>query len=525
MRRPARMLATVLILCVAYVAPPALADGKFFRRVEVADEPGIAAQRAVLAFKDGVETLVVQSEVQSADTSYGWILPLPAEPTSIEPCPANTLSVLADVVTPRVVDLPSTLPWIALFLVLATFVSGMEHVRARHRGARSRAGVIAFAAVLLLGAVLIAVPTLSVQSGNADAGVRVLQTTKAGAYDVSVITGDSADAVEAWLKDNGFACPPAARAVLAEYVAEHWCFLAAKVSADAAGEALHHPLSVAFPAKRAVYPMKLTGYDGKPLQLDLFVIADRAASAAGLRSWLSDRFIVDDGYTGGGNLGGEHATVFTSLGRSVQAIGVPAVTDLMWAGCTLTRLHGRLSAAAMKSDIALDWSDAGPARAAVYDRTSALRYASSVAALAFVVVFIWLVSVAEKKRWSSVEFLRKRGAAVLLIVAAIGAARYFTLEVVPTRISIHSWIRGIVAVLAHRDALDKLAESPPEQPFPEAYRALLSRRQIEESADRDPEHPGDYRIEKTEDGWRLTVLDRNYVPVTIAIAPDGTPRR
>jgi len=37
--------------------------------------------------------------------------------------------------------------------------------------------------------------------------------------------------------------------------------------------------------------------------------------------------------------------------------------------------------------------------------------------------------------------------------------------------------------------------------------------------------PGDYFIRPTVTGWSLTIVDRLYVPVTIAISSNGVPQQ
>jgi len=515
----------VIVLFTSSVLPSAHADGKFFRRAEVADEPGIAAQRAVLAFRDGVETLIVASEVESTDTSFGWILPLPAEPVSIEPCPANTLDALASLLPPRIVEVPRPVPLVAGLLALAALIAGVEHVRARRANRRSGWAPLALAGGLLVGAVLLCMPTLSRARGVGAGGVQVLRSEKAGVYDVTVIQGDSAESVEAWLTSNGFAAPPTATAVLREYVAEGWCFLAARISRDAGTDATHHPLKITFPAEKPVYPMRLTGSDGQPLRLDLFVIGDRAADAPGMTPWFRGAVESDAGYASGGEIGGEYPPVFrATAGEFVAAVGLPAVADLLWDGCTLTRLHGRLGPGEMKADIAPRWETKPPQRHPVYARSSALTYAGGVAALAFVVLFLAAASAAGAKRAPVGAFLRRRGVPALLLAVAIGAGRYFTLDVERIRVEERGRLATIIAVGAHREALAELTREPPAGPFPDAYRKRVRSLYAQASDAREPSAPGDYRIEALDEGWRLTILDRNYIPVTVHIGADGVPR-
>jgi len=134
-----RLLVLALVACSA---DSVIADGKFFRRLEVADEPGIQAQRAVVAFRDGIETLIVQSDVAGKDSSYGWVLPLPAEPTSIEPCQANSLNALGSVVRPEVAEFPLGILVFSFFVALITVAVCIDYLRRPSSASTCAAGCV-----------------------------------------------------------------------------------------------------------------------------------------------------------------------------------------------------------------------------------------------------------------------------------------------------------------------------------------------------------------------------------------------
>ncbi|MCA9249938.1 MAG: DUF2330 domain-containing protein, partial [Phycisphaerales bacterium] len=377
------------------------ADGKFFRRLEVADEPGIAAQRAVVAFRDGVETLIVQSDIENAGESIGWVLPLPAEPTSIEACPPVTLNALTKTVRPEFAKPKTGLMLFLLAFMVLTIYACLDHVHcAKHSIER---GLLAslLALLILIMISLFMVPSLmGVPAKSASSDVKILQTTTAGVYDVSIIKANEAAAITDWLTSNGFACPPTATPVIADYIKDDWCFVAAKVAPETSGDVTHHPLRVSFPTSQAVYPLRLTGSDGAPIQLDLFVIAKQRAAGVGMKTWVCERMHPNREYRQFKKYSRTQPPIYKAKAFLSPPVGLEGVSDLMWPNCTLTRLHGRLSPTDMKNDLELSWHPLPEKPIRLHNRKSALTLSGIVFAAIVILVFPFSVNPAVKRNWS-----------------------------------------------------------------------------------------------------------------------------
>lgn len=524
---PKRLFAILLAL---FGASSALADGKFFRPQNVVDEPGIRAQRAVIAWKDGVQTLIVQSDVvvgENAAQDYGWILPLPAEPTSIEACEPSTLKLVSAAFGPWIAPEPSAFVIISLFVLLITLLACEGQLRkGRKRTAAGAAGrILLFSALSLLFFMLILMPSLS-RAGDAaiSDGVAITQSVRAGVYDVQILKGETGKAVVDWLTANGFATPAAARGVIDQYVADDWRFLAARVSPEAAGTLTHHPLKVTFPTANAVYPLRLTGSDGAPINLDLFVIGDQFATADGMRCWAAARFdaLAKSRYDLGrfGDYACEIPPVFES--DSGKQFGVPDVTGLMWPSCAMTRLHGRLSAVDMRTDMRLGWrAEAGRLRP-VHSTTAASGLTIGVTALTLTLLLTLFTLRAVGPGLTLGQMLRKHGIVILGVAALAGAARFATLDVVPVA------PRGyahIYALSAHHSSLENGPRPAAEGAFPDVHARFLSASRQTPAELADLDRPGDYVIKPAEGGWRLTIIDRNFTPVTIRVSAEGKPVR
>lgn len=527
--KPLALVPTLLgIAALLCTTAPAFADGKFFRRLEVADEPGIQAQRAVVAFKDGIETLIVQSDLVGQGDSFGWLLPLPAAPTRIAPCAPYTLTALAKIVRPEMAEFSATTFIFCLVLMVSVVAACLNHLHVKSTG-KDRGAPLRMLLTIVIPIFLAAflLPTLSSER-KLDDDVNVLQSTQAGIYDVSVIQSPSAEAVADWLKTNGFAAPPSATAAIQDYVSRHWCFLAAKVSAKPGETVTHHPLKITFPTREAVYPMKLTGSDGQPVQLDLFVIAKDRAGATGLRTWVSGTFVENEGsQTFFSEFECNVPPVYKSDGLHFAHLGIPAVTEMMWPGCVLTRLHGRLEPDAMTQDLTLSWGAPVSQQTTLHSSGDALGRSAAFAMLIVTLLFLPLTWIAVRSGWTWRELLRRRLGVVLLPALLISGAEYAALETVRVKSAPPPDVRNPIPLYVHLTVLEELGTHPPAGLFPEGYRKLLLAKQPDTLVDpaEQLERVGDYQIEPAENGWKLTIIDGSFIPVTISIDQAGQPRR
>ncbi len=80
----------------------AFGDGCYIPERAVKKIPDIVAQRAVLSWKDGVETLIIASALDSQSQQLGWIIPVPAVPKTIEKATPGSLKTLDFCIQPRI---------------------------------------------------------------------------------------------------------------------------------------------------------------------------------------------------------------------------------------------------------------------------------------------------------------------------------------------------------------------------------------------------------------------------------------
>jgi hypothetical protein len=337
---------------VAFLLPASLAfgDGCYVPERAVRKIPEITAQQAVLSWKDGIETLVISSALDSKAQTLGWIIPMPAVPTEIGKATPGGLRTLDFCIQPKIIhDLSRELR----AAVLVVLVSNLLVATWLYKRARLGCLVISLLFLLLLSSLTLSAGTSGLGIVTRASGVRVEKTATVGSYAIGILRPSQANGLDSWLNDNGFAAlPNAAGQTIADYISKGWVFAAIKLTRSESGANVPHPIKLVFPSKEAVYPMKLTAIAGGKPGFALFVIADKRASCDMLEEEFCDRFAKDGGY---GPAEAENNVWFggTTTGCT---IGHAAICSLMWNGCVLTKFAGTIDATWMNKDIHFAWN-------------------------------------------------------------------------------------------------------------------------------------------------------------------------
>jgi hypothetical protein len=339
----------VLLLCVS----AAFGDGCYFPEQAVRKIPDIPAQRAVLSWKDGVETLVISSALKSEAQKLGWIIPLPAVPQTIEKETPGGLKTLGLCIQPEIThDLYPAIKAAVVSALIANLIMGTFLFK--------RKRVVDVIIVVLLLVVFYSL----LLSASAGAGgsikatkMRVEKSVAVGAYQISILRPKKLGDLNAWLGENGFSTlPAAADAVVDDYLAKGWVFAAIRLTRGESGANAPHPIRLVFSAKQAVYPLRLTALARGNTQFEVFAIGRDTASCDLLKEEFCDRFTklspgtwalyVPDRYEPGDSCQGN---------SSRCRIGHSAICSLMWNDCVLTKFSGTISAAEMTKDIDFQW--------------------------------------------------------------------------------------------------------------------------------------------------------------------------
>ena len=340
-----RILLCLTFLLIGTIAQDALANGVYIPERAELKLPEIPMQRAMVRWRDGEETLVVESALRTESRQVGWILPIPAEPAKLEVADPDMLKSMAMLMQPRVIhDLWSYVSgvwqWAVLILLMTLGVTVLR------RGV-AEALVLAFFLLMLYSIFL---PSLAGLSGvDGVNGVDVITSQRVGDYEATTLRAKDAAAVSGWLKAIGLReLSSEAAAAVESYITRGWCFVVARVAVPDREAFAPSALALTFPVERPVFPMRLTALAGGETRVDLFVVGERSVRAAGFE------VISSDAYAASTDQQWDFPVYKSEIGLAVA--NADAVRQ-MWDGCVLTHLTRTMGPAEMAAgdvEITLD---------------------------------------------------------------------------------------------------------------------------------------------------------------------------
>lgn len=496
----------LLLLALIGFGGGALADGKVFPPTAYPVEVRIPDQRAILAWSNGVERLVIETRFTGAGTNFAWVVPLPSAP-KVEAATRGLFPTLTHLLRPSVVHNPTAWWRLAVFvgaiawLLLSVRQSGTIRW---HDWVASLLAGLGFGGIelLILGIVVFSACMFSVYGvrvrrlsfmevvaiilihflvagmalpamakakakGGSDS-VEILDRQLAGVFETTTLTARDPGALRGWLNTNGYALPKDVEPVIADYLRDGWVFVASKVRREASSSEAGslHPLSFTFAAKEPVYPLRLTGVGNGNLEVDLFVFGPERAKAAGFKVRDAVRPQIMETTTESLQLGGRNSGLPLAHAGLQEAAGNAAF---------VTRLQGTLTPEQMRQDAVIQWDGIGEVRDVRYSRLGATLSVLNWTGSALCLFFVGVAAVA---RWRGVEptrYAKAMVAAVAVIAAATGFG-YAQLEVVPVTLErrFARWVDFRNQQLAVRIALmDELGTNAPITV--EAVRAALQR--------------------------------------------------
>ena len=445
-----------------------LADGMVVPTIAFPAKVEVPDQQALIHFTNGTERLVIETHFVGAGTNFAWIVPLPGEPV-IEEASAGLFPTLDYILRPEIVhDVPKhysailALTWFlylllfvrptgrmnlldvtaCILVVIGVVISNMERagsglaildsivfvdlmaitilVRFWKRFSLFTNAVLIFFLAIQFCAVLLtssAVRARSMGTSLSAENVSVLNRQIVGVFETTTIASHDAQALQTWLRDNGFAVSKDSDPAIENYVKENWVFVAVKIRRDKTDSEISapQPLSFTFKTEKPVYPMQLTGADNQPLSVELYVFGQARAEASHFKVAACTR----PAYPASSDYWSYRTP------EQLQIVH-PLLQKWVKDSPVVTKLVGTLTPEQMKEDVQLNWTSFAEKRERLFSRvgaeTEALNWGTGIFAAGLCVTFAYT----RRKKDSQSQPFRFIGIPAILGIVLAGAI-YFAL--------------------------------------------------------------------------------------------------
>ncbi len=244
---PAIAVATALTFMASTVTPAAACGGFFCNAVALS--PIYQAGERILFVEqgDGLVTMHIEVSYSGDPTDFAWILPIPEAPRDA----AGNALPLEEAVQVSSQRIFSTLqantdPIFQVNQTYETVCAGGDGSGGGDLASTSEGG-----------------DGDDVGDGAAGPAVQVLEEAKVGPYDAQLIEADDADALFAWLNDNGYYQDPNAKSLLQHYMDIDFVFVGVKLASGKDNGDLR-PLAITVSEGAPCVPLRLTSIAATP---------------------------------------------------------------------------------------------------------------------------------------------------------------------------------------------------------------------------------------------------------------------
>ncbi len=372
----------------------------------------IPDQEALIHYRDGVETLVIETRFNAEGDRFAWLVPLPAMP-QIAPVTTGVFPTLRILFQPRVVHNIDAYYVAAILIAFPAICLLCRKYRV----------FLWYTALLFLGSILLPSFGTAGSLGSATPtgadSVKVHARQFVGSYEIATVSSEQPDALLKWLEVNGFVAPPRTQTAIAAYTSEGWVFAAIKLRRDKndGTTSAPHPLAFTFPTSRAVYPLRLTGTHDGPCRIDLYVLGSQRASLPG--------FIVESctkvAFGEPRNADDDNWGWFSEFGDKLP-VGHAGIKALVKDSSVATKLSVTLSPAGMSQDAWLNWEPFHAAEQVVYSRAGVFRILVNVVVILLCTIGVVLAAMHRVGRMSPSSGIRIAVRSTFISLAVSGVA-------------------------------------------------------------------------------------------------------
>jgi hypothetical protein len=388
-----RMKRSLSFLLFLLLPVTVLADGKMIPTIALPANVTIPDQRALIHFTNDTERLVIETRFTGSGTNFAWVVPLPGQPV-IEEASTGLFPTLQYLFRPNI---QHNIPHYYLGILFLIVIVCLFRLAAQSVSNAFKIAIVIFILLLLFLAASL-IPTLAPAGsrrmvaslkGPEEQTVSILDRKLVGIFEITTVASRDPNALQAWLRDNGFAVPTNTDPVIASYVKDGWVFVAAKVRRDTAGleTSTPHPLSFTFKTDKPVYPMRLTGVDNGPLEVELYVFGPARANASHFKVERCTRPNYPE-------LPSKDMMYWRSWSPETPDIVHPLLRKWVNGSPVATKLTATLSPADMRQDVWLDWVPFSEKKNHLFSktgaRTRALNWGSGLFAAGLLAVYAFL---------------------------------------------------------------------------------------------------------------------------------------
>jgi len=419
-------LALLSLLFVYHISD---ADACFVPKM-VKKLPNIPTQRALVKYRGGTETLIIESTLDGNGRDYGWIIPVPNQPKKIEKVSPGFLKTLSLQLQPKIHYQPHPKPFDIYIYTLYTFLVLIAcFIFMRWGAKRSILPLILIVFFMIWFPNIYSYwdsPTGPESSLLMDPFVKTKSREVVGNYDIFILEVRDSSELNSWLDRNGLShFPPKATGIIDDYIAQGWYFTVAKLNTDSVGIATPHPLLLTFESDRPVYPMKLTALAGSNVYLELFVVSDQEAVPINYDITKEYCNYFDYNQIPASDFHSESSGSKRFVPRKFfkihQEIAHSDAFEMLWDGCVVTKIADTVTSNDMKADMFFRFKEAVPFQKQLYTPKAKFDKAYFNT--------LWLTSIGAILLTISYRLIRKRwnipGMAVVWLLLLISCAAVF----------------------------------------------------------------------------------------------------
>ena len=417
------------LLSLLFVDQLSYADGVFIPAAKQ-KMPDIPVQRALVKYQGGTEALIIESTLNGENGDYGWIIPVPSQPTKFAKVSPGLLKTISFQIQPKIHHVEPYAKVLgirieglfAILVLITCFCIGRWGVR------RNIPTLVFLAVAFFMLPNFIVYRSGPGATSKTNPAVKITSSAIVGDYDVLVLEVQDSSVLNTWLANKGLSpFPVEADPLIDDYIARDWVFAVAMLRTISDGTTTPHPILLEFETDQPVYPMRLTGIPGSMLYLELYIVGENEAVPVNYNLKKEYCNYYDHGkipnYRNNplDNQSGFIPRKF--LGPYMEIAHADAL-KVMWDGCVVTKLAGHVTSDEMMHDMLFQFKEADPFRLEMYSFAGAINLALDVVwvVLFFVSIFLTFHYCEQKSRGTKVSILK------LFIILFMASAAGFGLS-------------------------------------------------------------------------------------------------